>query len=232
VLTPYDWQEGIGHRASYVESKLAQGAPVIAVSLEEGILMLTYRRHARKIFEIYDQLIFGAIGQQSDVEALRTAAIDFAHQEGFNRSEEDVTIQRVVTALSAPLKRAFADFNSTPVVARSLFAEVGEDQAGDSFHILDYDGDFTQRKGFGYVAGSEEAATAIKAGLKALKTKGLSAVKALEPLKKLWSEAAPSEEAEDAHSEALILEAALIERGRHHEQRFRSLAGADNPLSE
>jgi len=63
MITPYDWQEGIGHRASYVDNKLAQGSPVMAISIGEGILLLTYRRQARKIYEIYDRLAYAAIGQ-------------------------------------------------------------------------------------------------------------------------------------------------------------------------
>src|SRR5438045_4506764 len=124
VFTPYDWQESMGNRASYIEAKLSQGSPAMAVSLTSGILVFTYRRQARKIYEIYDRLIFAAIGQQSDIEAMRTAAVEFTHQEGYNRSEQDVTIQRVASALSVPLKKAFADFSIVPVVARSLFAEV------------------------------------------------------------------------------------------------------------
>src|SRR6476661_1608987 len=112
MLTPYDWQEGIGNRAQYIEGKLAQGSPVLALSRPEGILFFTYRRQTRKIYEIYDRLILAGIGQQSDVDAIRNAALEFASREGFQRSEEDVTIQRVVNALSAPLKRAFGDFGS------------------------------------------------------------------------------------------------------------------------
>src|SRR5271170_6150411 len=103
MFTPYDWQEGIGNRAQYIEGKLATGSPVLAVSLPEGILVYTYRRQARKVYEIYDKLIFAAVGQQSDVEAIRIAALEFASREGYNRSEEDVTIQRVATGMSAPL---------------------------------------------------------------------------------------------------------------------------------
>jgi proteasome alpha subunit len=86
MYTPYDWQEGIGHRAQYIEAKLAQGAPVIGVSLDAGILFFTFRRQGRKLFEIYDRLIFGALGQQSDVESVRLAALEFCSREGFNRS--------------------------------------------------------------------------------------------------------------------------------------------------
>ena len=82
MFTPYDWQEGIGHRAQYIQAKLAQGAPVIAVSIPAGILVFTYRRQSRKVYEIYDRIIFAGIGQQSDVEAVRIAALEFASKEG------------------------------------------------------------------------------------------------------------------------------------------------------
>ena len=111
MLTPYDWQEGIGNRAQYVESRLEQGAPILALSTEAGIVVFTYRRQTPKIFEIYDRIVFSAIGQQSDVEAIRIAAVEFAHREGFSRSEDDVTISRLVSAVSAPIKQAFGSFN-------------------------------------------------------------------------------------------------------------------------
>ncbi len=41
MLTPYDWQEGIGNRAQYIEGKLAQGSPVLAISRPEGVLFFT-----------------------------------------------------------------------------------------------------------------------------------------------------------------------------------------------
>lgn len=228
MLTPYDWQEGMGHRAGYVESKLGQGSPVLAVSIEAGILMLTYRRHARKIYEIYDQLMFGAIGQQSDVEALRVAAIDFAHQEGFNRSEQDVTIQRVVTALSGSLKRAFGDFNTAPFVARALFAECCDTPAEDSYYILDYDGDFTQRRLFAYCAASEESAVKLKTALSSIKTKVLTPEAASEALKKAWVDAAQSE-GDAKPTDGVYPEAVLLERGQTHENRFQRLTADEEP---
>src|SRR5438309_9809655 len=154
MFTPYDWQESIGNRASYIEGKLSQGAPAMAVSLKAGILVFTYKRQARKIYEIYDRLIFAAIGQQSDIESLRTAAVEFTHQEGYNRSEQDVTIQRVAASLSAPLKRTFGDFSTAPFVARSLFAEVHPKVDEDLYYTLDYDGNYTTSRRFAAVAGT------------------------------------------------------------------------------
>ncbi|MBZ0213282.1 MAG: hypothetical protein K8H99_05730 [Nitrospirae bacterium] len=156
MLTPFDWQEGVGHRAGYVEAKLAHGAPVLAASCREGVAIFTRRKQRDKVFEIYDRLAFSAIGQQSDIEALRVAAVEYAHREGYRGSEEDVTIQRVVAAISGPVKSAFGNFGSSPFVVRSLFAEVGETPDDDRFFVLDYDGDFTEHNGSAWVGPTHE----------------------------------------------------------------------------
>lgn len=230
MLTPYDWQEGIGHRAGYVESKLEQGAPVLALSIDDGVLMFTYRRHARKIYEVYDQLAFGAIGQQSDVESLRIAAIDFAHQEGFNRSEQDVTVQRVVTALSASLKRAFADFNTAPFVAKALFAEVGEKPGDDSYYVLDYTGDYTSRHHFAYCAGTQELSDPFKDALSQVKSKELDSERGIATLQSIWDQVMGS--VPDGAASQLYPEAALLERALIHENRFRVLLSGEAPESD
>ncbi len=206
MLTPYDWQEGIGHRAAFVEGRLIEGAPVLALSLADGIVLFSYRRHARKIYEIYNQLAFSAIGQQSDIEALRIAALEFAHQEGYNRSENDVTIRRVVTALSGPMKRAFADFSSPPFVARTLFAEVGKKPEEDIYSILDYDGDFTMRRNFAYVTGTDEHADELKKALQELREQNLSMEAAQTALKDLWDKTFIVERPEGFEPEAVFLE--------------------------
>lgn len=142
MLSPYDWQENLGHRAQYVEARLAPGLAVAAASCPEGLVLATFGRHGEKISEIYDRIALGALGLQSDIESLRVAAIEFAHQEGFQRAEADVTGMRVVTAVSAPIKRAFADFSFAPFVAKALIAELGETPEEDRAYILDYDGDY------------------------------------------------------------------------------------------
>lgn len=227
MFTPYDWQEGIGHRAQYVESRLATGTPVLAVSVDAGIVALTVRRQARKLFEIYDRLFYSAIGQQSDAESLRVAAIDFAHQEGYQRSEADVTIQRVIMAMSQPLKRAFADFNTVPFVVRSLFVEVGDSPAEDQYYLLDYDGDFMIRRQMAYLVGSEEAAAEVKERYENLQPPTLTPEAALEALKPIWAAAVdPSGEKDFAALTAhLTPEAALMLRKPTGENRFRLLLG-------
>lgn len=226
VFTPYDWQEGIGNRVQYIESKLAQGVPVLAVSIPDGIVAFTYRRQARKIFEVYDRLIFAGIGQQSDVEALRTAAVDFAHQEGYNRSEEDVTVQRVAMALSGPLKKAFADFNAAPVIARSLFAEVEDEASEDVYYTLDYDGDYTISRGFAFLTAVDDQAKVFRERLSSAAPKdSASAVEALREIFQAGCESAELPIAE--FLEGLQPEAVLMRRSADRENRFTPLIESD-----
>ncbi len=162
MISPYDFNQSIAHRAEYVEERLKGGAPVVAISYDKGILVFTVKRTQRKVFEIYDKLVYSAIGNQADVEAVRLAAIDFAHQEGFARSPDDVSIQRLVGfTLSPPLKRAFGDAYNTPNVLRAMFAEIGNTPANDSFFVLNYDGEFTTHTHFAVVGGSESAESAM-----------------------------------------------------------------------
>lgn len=223
MLTPYDWQEGIGHRASYVEGRLQSGTPVLMVSLNEGILAFSVRRHARKIYEIYDRLMMGAIGQQSDVEQIRIAAIDFTHQEGFQRSEDDVTIQRVINAISQPLKRAFADFNSAPFVMQALFAEVGSTPEEDAYYLLDYDGDYSALRHRAYLAGNGEIGEKIHLALKELDLASHTVETVRPALEKIWAEATdPEQQRSFAELTAnLTPELAILERNPKGEQRFK-----------
>lgn len=218
MLTPYDWQEGIGHRAQYIEAKLAQGSPVLAVSLPSGILVFTYRRQARKIYEIYDRLVFAAIGQQADVEAFRIGALEFASREAYNRSDEDVTIQRVANAMSSPLKRAFGDFGAAPIIARSLLAEVGDHPENDLYYVLDYDGDFAVSRRCAVVAGTLEKGAQLEERLKDFQAD--SVTNAVEQLQQIWQSA---DEENEERAPDLKPEAVLLERDTLRENRFRSL---------
>lgn len=223
MLTPYDWQEGIGNRAHYIEAKLAHGAPVLAISLEAGILVVTYRRQTPKTYEIYDHLLFSAIGQQSDIETMRMAALEFASREGYNRSDEDVTIQRVVTALSAPLKKAFGDFGSAPLIVRSLFAEVCEKPENDQFFVMDYDGDYVLSRGFAVVAGTEFTAGKLRAAMEGLKSTA-APPDAMKAMSEIWSTVRGEDESlPESDGSDLVLEAAFMDRGSSRENRFRFL---------
>lgn len=237
MYTPYDFNQSIAHRAEYVEERLKAGMPVVGVSYAGGVLLFTVKRSQRKIFEIYDELIYSAIGNQTDVETVRLAAIDFCHQEGFARSPDDVSIQRLVGfAISPPLKRAFGDPMTTPNVLRAIFAELGSDPAKDQFFVLNYDGEFTTHAAHaaaGPSESSEEAMTAVLA--EAGEVADLSV--ALELAAKAWragmsrpTEGDEDGEAPDPLAEALktgTLEAGVLERSTSRESKFRLLSAEE-----
>ncbi len=220
MITPYDWQEGIGNRAQYVENRLEQGAPVIALSTDAGIVVFTYRRQSPKIFEIYDRIVFAAIGQQSDVEAIRIAAVEFAHREGYSRSEDDVTISRLVSAVSTPIKQAFGGFNNSPIVARSLFAELGETRGEDAFYVVDYDGDYRQYDGGVVLVGSgDERQEALSAIDRSRPTEEI-----VGELHEIWKRTVdPNGEGTGERYAGLTPEALLLERIADRENLFRPL---------
>jgi proteasome alpha subunit len=227
MVTPYDWQEGIGNRAQYIEGKLATGSPVLAISIPEGILVVTYRRQTKKVYEIYDRLLFAAIGQQSDVEAVRIAALEFASREGYNRSEQDVTIQRVATGMTAPLKKGFSDFGVAPLVVRCLFAEVGPTPEEDRYFVLDYDGDYAVSRKKAVVAGTLEVGADLEAKLDGLES--VSPENAFAKLKEIWRTGVDPEnhKTDDEIFATLKPEALLLERSDLRENRFRSLTPED-----
>ncbi len=236
MLTPYDFQENLQQRAQYIRNRLRAGSPVIGISYEAGVLLLALKRRGRKVYEIYDRLMFSAIGNQADVENLRIAAIDFSHQEGFVRSPDDVTIQRVVGfALSPALKKAFGDPLTAPFVARALFAELHDAPERDQFYTLNYDGEFAPYERFAIIAGTqtaeEQATRYLEANLSSIPTYETSVAIALTA----WGiayEAAQQEDVDTVPEEAgrnrlremlneAQVELGILERQTLRENRFR-----------
>src|SRR5215218_2505894 len=141
IEEPYRWVEAVANRREYIETQLASGSPIAAVSCREGILFVTLGRTRQKVFEIYDRIAMGAIGHPGDIERLRMAAIELASTEGFTRSAGDVSLRRLAYySLSPMLKTAFEQIYGAPYLARMLFAEIGETAADDLFLRIEYDG--------------------------------------------------------------------------------------------
>lgn len=235
MYSPYDFNQSIAHRAEYVEERLKSGSPVVGLSYDNGVLLFTVRRNQRKVFEIYDQLMYSAIGAQADVEAVRLAAIDFAHQEGFSRSPDDVSIQRLVGfVLSPAIKRAFGDPMTAPNVLRAVFAEVGKTPEQDAFFVLNYDGEFSNSSRFGLAAGTTAGEDAMRAELEKYSDVP-DLPTALQRAAAAWSQGSTprAEDGEDearedgdALKEALEdgeIEAGVLERDTPRESKFRLL---------
>lgn len=158
MYTPFDFNEAMGHKKDYIEDNLREGSPVVGLAYDGGLLLLTVRRTQRKVYEIYDRQMFSAIGKQADIENVRLSSIQYAHQEGFERSPDDVSVQRLAGFyLSPALKKAFGDQWTAPFVIRALFAESGRTPAQDVFFTLNYDGEFREHKRVAVIAGSQRA---------------------------------------------------------------------------
>jgi proteasome alpha subunit len=244
--SPYEWNESINQRNDYIEDKLKEGSPVVAATYDNGILLLTLRRTQRKIYEIYDRLIYSAIGNQSDVESIRTGAIDIAHREGFSRSPDDVSIQRIVGfAVSPSIKKVYADPFGAPVVIRALFAELGKKPEYDQFFIVSYDGEFTSNRRYAAIGGTNYSESQMIERLKQDGPEPQPLHVVLESAVHAWGigkvqidpEAGDGDDtqpAEDRSSdvkayikerldEGWVIEAAVLERNTSRESRYRQL---------
>jgi proteasome alpha subunit len=179
---PYRWVEAIANRREYIEHELAGGSPTIGLSCEEGVLLFTFGKDRKKIFEIYDRIALGGIGHPGDIERLRMQALELASTEGFTRSATDVSLRRMATyAFSPALKQAFEQIYGAPYLARLLFAELGDAVDSDLFVRLDYDGAMNanamnpgkSRDHFGVISGTRRSTETIESYLRETKIAGL-----------------------------------------------------------
>jgi proteasome alpha subunit len=244
AYSPYDWNQAIRHRSEYIEERLRDGSPVAGISFPEGLLLLTVRRSQRKVFEIYDRLMFAGIGNQSDLETFRLAAIDFAHREGFTRSPDDVTAQRLVgLGLSPAVKRQFGDPFQTPFVLRAIYAELGDRREEDLFFMLNYDGEFASNNRLAVVAGTRAAEEKMAEVLQNSVDQIATTEQAVRLTLEAWAigrrHLLRVDEDEDGGapdlarflrdelSSGTTVEVGLLERNTTRENRFRLLSDAD-----
>ena len=253
----YDFNNALQQRNEYVEDRLKDGSPVVAISFDGGILLLTLKREQRKVFEVYDRLMMGALGKQSDIESLRIAAIETAHKEGFERSPDDVSIQRLVGfSLSPAVKKIYNDQSTIPLTFRAIFAEMGLKAENDHLFVLGYDGEFKTSAGAAVAAGTvyaEQQATdflkeakienredALRAALTAwgigrarLSAKKESDEEEFSPLVDRSENPMPSNSDDpvvalkEAFKDGLVVEAGVLERRTSRESKFRLLTTKD-----
>src|ERR1041385_6086820 len=176
IEEPYRWVEAIANRREYIETQLASGSPITALSYRDGILFLTVGIMRPKIFEIYDRIAMGAIGHPGDIERLRLAAIELASVEGFTRAAADVSLRRLsYYSLSPVMKPAFELVYGAPYLTRMIFAEVGAKPADDLVLRVEFDGTILTnnetlaqaRQDFGVLSGTKQSTELMESFLKA-----------------------------------------------------------------
>lgn len=144
---PYRWVEAVGNRRQYLDEQFTQGAPVVALTYADGILLVTVSRGTPKLYEIYDRIALGGMGHPADLEKLRFSLLEMAHVEGFNRSPSDVTGARLMKYGLAPaVKQAFEEIYKAPFIVKILLAELGLKPERDIFLTINYDGTFEESR--------------------------------------------------------------------------------------
>lgn len=185
---PFRWVEAISTRHSYVREKLGKGQPVIAVPFNEGAVLLGFSPQPGKIFEIYDRIAMGGLGHPADVEKLRMTLLDMAHVEGFNRSEQDVNISRLLQFGIAPsLKQNFEEVMRAPYLVQLLLVEL--DQEGQPrFYRLNYDGHWETFRDGAIISGNSRMVEWFDKEIHKIPFPTLPLNQALQEACKLWEE--------------------------------------------
>ena len=242
---PYRWVEAINNRREYLEDQLSGGSPVVGMTYADGVLLLTTTPGPRKLFEIYNEIAFAAVGHPADIEKLRKAVIDIAHIEGFNLSARDVTLQRLVSFGIGPLmKAAFDEIFRSPFIARVMMAELDPVEGGDVFYTIDADGSFAQGGRVAAISGNEESARAMTAKLGQVDG-ALPLEEALDAALQVWGLGRlvlDSEEGQEPSEsdvleflkdglQGLKVEAAVLDRERSVKSKFNLLTEDELPLA-
>ena len=251
IEEPYRWVEAIANRREYIETQLAPGSPIAALSYRDGILFVTVGRARQKLFEIYDRIAMGAIGHPGDIERLRMAAIELASTEGFTRSAADVSLRRLAFySLSPLLKTAFEQVYGAPFLARMIFAEVGATPAEDLFLRVEYDGAImangpaikSQPPRFCAISGTTRATELMEKLLGREHDPNCTLHRALKLALEAWSAGSlpPSEEGSDEmparetlaqhrakELESATIEAGVLERSGPSAIRYRALTSEE-----
>ena len=235
---PYRWVEAINNRREYLDDQLSGGSPVVGMTYADGVLLLTATPGPRKLFEVYNEIAFAAVGHPADIEKLRKAAIDIAHIEGFNLSARDVTLQRLVSFGIGPMmKAAFDEIFRSPFIARVMLAELDQENGGGLFYTIDSDGSFSQSGRIAALSGTEASAQAMMAKL-AASGENLALDEALGMALEVWGlgrlalDAAVDQIPDDSAVldflkgglEGLKVEAAVLDRNRLTKSKFDLLA--------
>ena len=200
---PYRWVEAVGNRRQYLDDQLKQGSPVVALTYDGGILLMTVSRGTPKLYEIYDRLALGGMGHPTDLEKLRFSLLEMAHVEGFNRSPSDVTGSRLVKYGIAPaIKQAFEEVYKAPFIVRILVAELGLKPEKDAFLTINYDGTFEEMAGCAVLAATQAVQTKMVSSLKEQMPGVLSLEQALDLALCTWAIGSLAHQKDEADQEA------------------------------
>lgn len=168
---PYRWIEAIQDRRDYIEDELRLGSPVVGVTYDKGMMLLTVGKGQRKIFEVHDRIALSAIGHPADIERLRMLVTDTASVQGFQNATEDINLHRLTNYTLAPaFKQAFESIVGEAYIIKMLLAELGSASGKNQFTAINFDGIVRTNSSFAVIGGTEAIETGMQKYLTAAKT--------------------------------------------------------------
>ncbi len=185
---PYRWIEAISDRRDYIEDQLRGGSPVVGISFDEGMLLLTVGRGQRKIFEVHDRIAFSAIGRATDIEQLRLLVTDTASVQGFQNSVDDVTLHRMTHFVLGPtITQAFDAIFGAAYIIKILLVELGTLGRENQFISMNYDGNVRASPRAEVVGGTAAIEVAMQDYLSAADSQNPSLASALQLALETWA---------------------------------------------
>ncbi len=168
---PYRWIEALQDRRDYIEDELRLGSPVVGVTYDEGMLLLTISKGQRKIFEVHDRIALSAIGHPADIERLRMLVTDTASVQGFQNATEDINLHRLTNYTLAPaFKQAFEAIAGEAYIIKMLLAELGSASGKNQFIGINFDGIVRTDPSLAVIGGTETIETGMQKYLTAANT--------------------------------------------------------------
>ena len=160
---PYRWIEAIHDRRDYIEDQLRFGSPVVGITYNDGMMLLTISKGQRKIFEVHDRIALSAIGHPADIERLRMLVTDTASVQGFQNATEDVNLHRLTNyVLAHTFKQAFESIVGEPYIIKMLLAELGRTNEQNQFTGINFDGIVRTDSNFAVIGGTEVIETGMQ----------------------------------------------------------------------
>ncbi len=146
-------------RADYARKGIARGKALIALSYQDGILIVAENpsNTLHKISEIYDRVAFAGVGKYNEFDQLRIAGVRHADLKGYSFSREDVDARSLANQYAQMLGQIFTH-EMKPMEVEILVAEIPlNSESGESqmFHIL-YDGTVKDEAEYAVLGGQTE----------------------------------------------------------------------------
>ena len=210
-------------RADYARKGIGRGRSVVAVQYADGIVLVAENqsRALHKISEIYDRIAFAAVGRYNEFENLRIAGVRLADLRGYSYDRRDVTGRGLANAYAQTLGTIFSSGGEKPYEVEIFVAEVGDSPEEDQIYRLTYDGSVADEHRFAVMGGSADKANAhLERHYHDAMNRDEAVALAVAAL------GAEGEGATPRELDAAHIEAAVLDRTRSQQRKFKRLSDA------